>query len=160
MSAATRMRGLGALLVLLLAGCGGADWGLDQHGHAVSAAQLQGRWLVINYWAEWCGPCRKEIPELNRLDLRQDVVVLGVNYDGLQGEPLSRAATALGIEFTVLATDPAARLALSRSAGLPLSVLVDPQGRVRAQLAGEQSEQSLSDALHELGAASFQRTNQ
>ncbi len=58
---------IGVIAGLLLAGCAD-DWGVDQHGRKVPAEQLDGQWLVINYWAEWCGPCRTEIPELNRLE--------------------------------------------------------------------------------------------
>src|SRR3546814_7187463 len=56
-----------------------------------SAERLEGQWLVINYWAEWCAPCRTEIPELNALDKQlksQSASVLGVNFDGLRGSEL------------------------------------------------------------------------
>ena len=95
---------VGILTGLLLAGCA-EDLGVDQHGRKVTAEQLDGQWLVINYWAEWCGPCRTEIPELNALEKQlkaQSVQVLGVNFDALQGEKLSRAAQDMGITFTVL----------------------------------------------------------
>src|SRR5690606_11211450 len=72
-------------LCLALVGCGAADLGPDQHGAVVTPQSLQGQWLVINYWAEWCAPCRKEIPELNALPEHIDGVrVLGVNFDGLR----------------------------------------------------------------------------
>jgi thiol-disulfide isomerase/thioredoxin len=138
---------------LLLAGCSEADWGVDQHGRQIAAGELAGRWLVINYWAEWCGPCRKEIPELNRLaeELQaQQVTVLGVNFDALQGEELRAAAEQLGIRFTVLASDPAPRLGLTPSQVLPVTWLVDPQGRVREQLPGEQTALGLKARLAEL----------
>ncbi|HEY8331656.1 MAG TPA: TlpA disulfide reductase family protein [Pseudomonas sp.] len=140
---------------LLLGGCSEADWGADQHGRPVAAAQLDGRWLVINYWAEWCGPCRKEVPELNRLASElaaQPVRVLGVNFDGLQGEELRKATAALGIAYTNLASDPAARLGLTSSPVLPVTWLVDPQGRVREQLAGEQTSAGLQAKLAALRA--------
>ena len=127
------------------------DYGTDQHGRMVSAAQLQDRWLVVNYWAEWCGPCRKEVPELNMLAAsRTDLVVLGVNYDGLQGEDLRQAAEQLGIRYSVLELDPAERLALPRSDALPSTYLVDPQGRVRDQLLGEQTAAGLQARLAQL----------
>lgn len=135
---------------LLLAGCGEPDWGSDQHGRTVTAAQLDGRWLVINYWAEWCGPCRKEVPELNRLADEsggQPLRVLGVNFDGLQGEELRKSVEALGIRYSSLARDPAPRLGLTPSPVLPVTWLVDPQGRVREQLTGEQTAAGLKAKL-------------
>ena len=72
------------LSCLFLSACE-KDWGIDQHGREVTAAQLQGQWLLINYWAEWCGPCRTEIPELNALsETEQGLAVLGVNFDELR----------------------------------------------------------------------------
>lgn len=144
------LMGLSLLACLTLAGCS-EDWGLDQHGAQVTAQQLDGQWLVINYWAEWCGPCRTEIPELNALDdAHGDITVLGVNFDGLQGEELAAAATDLGIDFRVLSLDPAERLDLPRSAVLPVTYLVDSAGKVRQRLVGEQTAEGLQAQLQEL----------
>ncbi|WP_244934406.1 TlpA disulfide reductase family protein [Pseudomonas saudiphocaensis] len=145
------LMGFGLLACLVLAGCG-ADWGADQHGAQVTSQQLDGQWLVINYWAEWCGPCRTEIPELNALDKAHgDITVLGVNFDGLQGEELAAASTDLGIAFRVLSLDPAERLDLPRSAVLPVTYLVDREGKVRQQLVGEQTLEGLQEHLARLG---------
>lgn len=147
-----KFRGLLLMLLggLLVSGCE-QDWGVDQHGQLVAAEQLQGRWLLINYWAEWCGPCRTEIPELNRLaESRTDLHVLGVNFDELRGEELAQAAEALGIRFRVLSEDPAERLQLSRSAVLPVTYLVDDTGKVREQLVGEQTADKLLARLEQL----------
>jgi thiol-disulfide isomerase/thioredoxin len=140
------------LLFALLGGCG-RDFGVDQHGQTVAAGELEGRWLIINYWAEWCAPCRKEIPELNRLAERtgdSDILVLGVNYDALQGAELRQSAEQLGIAFRVLQQDPAERLQLPRSEVLPVTYVLDPQGRLREQLLGEQTESGLLDLLQRL----------
>ncbi|MCF5630812.1 redoxin domain-containing protein, partial [Pseudomonas syringae] len=93
---------------LLLSGCG-VDLGTDQNGQKVASERIKGHWLVVNYWAEWCGPCRTEVPEFNALSEQlkdKKVTVLGVNFDNLQGDELKNAANALGIKFTVLAQDP------------------------------------------------------
>ncbi len=51
-------------------------------GNSYSLSQFRGRWVVVNYWATWCAPCRKEIPELSALHSeRDDVVVLGIAYE-------------------------------------------------------------------------------
>jgi thiol-disulfide isomerase/thioredoxin len=141
---------LGLLAGLMLAGCT-EDWGPDQHGAVVTAHQLDDQWLLINYWAEWCGPCRTEIPELNELDeSRDDITVLGVNFDGLQGDELSTAAKALKIDFRVLSIDPAERLDLPRSAVLPVTYIVDADGKVRESLVGEQTAEGLLARLEQL----------
>ncbi|WP_416770215.1 TlpA disulfide reductase family protein [Pseudomonas sp. RHF3.3-3] len=126
---------------LLLSGCGN-DYGVDQHGQKVAAERLDKHWKVVNYWAEWCGPCRTEIPELNALSEQlkeQSVGVFGVNFDGLQGDDLAKAAEALGIRFTVLAQDPADFFELPRSEALPVTYIIDDKGKVREQLMGEQT---------------------
>lgn len=146
---------IGVVLGLVLSGCG-ADAGVDQHGQKVTAEQLENQWLIINYWAEWCGPCRREIPELNALAqewLEADVSVLGVNFDGLQGPELARASAAMGIDFRVLAQDPAQRYDLPRSDVLPITYIVDGAGRVRERLAGEQTAAGLKARLARLRAA-------
>ncbi|MEK1904161.1 MAG: TlpA disulfide reductase family protein [Pseudomonas sp.] len=143
---------VGLMAGLILAGCA-EDWGVDQHARKVPAAQLEGQWLVINYWAEWCGPCRTEIPELNRLDDQlqgRHARVLGVNFDALQGNDLSEAADALGIRFTVLALDPAQRLELPRSDVLPTTYIIDDKGTLRERLVGEQTAAGLQAKLAKL----------
>ena len=140
------------LVALLMLGCG-ADLGRDQYGHKVAAERIEGRWLIINYWAEWCAPCRSEIPQLNALSAAlqtEAVVVLGVNYDGLQGDELARAARQMGIEFTVLAENPAQRYQLPASAALPVTFIIDAQGKVRERLLGEQSAEGLQSRLQAL----------
>ncbi|MDO9625464.1 MAG: TlpA disulfide reductase family protein [Pseudomonas sp.] len=136
---------MGICVGLMLAGCT-EDFGLDQHGRKVPAERLEGQWLVINYWAEWCAPCRSEIPELNALAPQLEALsasVVGVNFDGLQGADLATASQAMGIEFTVLEQDPAVRFGLPPSAVLPVTYIVDDKGRMRERLLGEQTAASL-----------------
>lgn len=139
---------------LILAGCA-EDIGVDQYGRKVAVERLEGQWLVINYWAQWCAPCRTEIPELNALEQQlkeQSVQVLGVNFDALQGGKLSQAAQDMGITFTVLAQDPAERYQLPRAEVLPVTYIVDDQGRMRERLLGEQTAAGLTARLTALKA--------
>ena len=142
----------GICIGVLLAACS-EDLGVDQAGRKVPAERLEGQWLLINYWAEWCAPCRSEIPQLNALADQlggQSASVLGVNFDGLQGAQLQAAVQAMGIEFTVLEQDPAARYGLPRTEVLPATYIVDGQGRLRERLLGEQTAAGLSARLRAL----------
>ncbi|KPN93865.1 TlpA disulfide reductase family protein [Pseudomonas nunensis] len=139
---------------LMLGGCGN-DYGIDQDGHKVSAGRLDQQWVVLNYWAEWCGPCRTEIPQLNTLaeELKaKKIGVFGVNFDNVQGEELKSASEKLGIKFTVLAQDPAELFDLPRSEALPVTYIIDNKGKVREQLMGEQTAAGVMAKLEELKA--------
>ena len=105
---------------------------------------LRGQWVVINYWAEWCKPCIKEIPELNALDREHDTVtVLGVNYDGATGEALQAQLDTLDVQFRTLQEDPAALLGIDRPNVLPTTVIINPAGELLATLIGPQTLESL-----------------
>ena len=148
---------IGALAVittLLLSGCGN-DYGVDQYGQKVASERVDKQWLVINYWAEWCGPCRIEIPELNALAEQlkgQPVSVFGVNFDNVQGEELKSASEKLGIKFTVLAQNPEAIFDIPRSEALPVTYIIDDKGKVRAQMLGEQTAAGVMAKLEALQA--------
>ena len=124
---------ISSLLAALLMGC----------EKQTSALPAQGHWRVVNYWAIWCGPCREEIPELNRLHDGTDLVVFAVNYDGKQGEALTSQAAAMGIDFTILTQDPGPDLGVERPNVLPTTLLVNPDGRGTDTLVGPQTEEAL-----------------
>lgn len=110
-----------------------------------------GSWRIVNYWAVWCTPCREEIPELNTLHVYNNVNVLGVNYDGKQGDELQAQADTLGIKFALLANDPSQDLGTSRPQVLPTTLIVAPDGRLLKTLVGPQTAHALMTVLHELG---------
>ena len=133
---------LSLAMVLVLFGCSDRQ---DAPPGTLDLERLDGQWVVINYWAEWCKPCIKEIPELNALDKRYPAVaVMGVNYDGLSGEELQAQAREFGIEFHLLTTDPAPQLGVARPVVLPTTLILDPQGRLTETLVGPQTLESLA----------------
>ena len=140
---------------LWLAGCDPGDSRpqlTDSHGNRIDTT---GHWLAVNYWATWCKPCRVEVPEFNRLhgELQgQPVLMLGINFDELEDESLQEAAASLGIEFPVLTSESARQLKLPGTTGLPATLIVDPAGRLRARLLGEQNRDHLVSALQQLQA--------
>ena len=106
------------------------------------AGIVPSQWNVVNYWAIWCKPCREEIPELNQLNQIENVVVLGVNFDGKVGEALVSDAGDLGIAFDII-DDPAANLNISRPSVLPTTLVLSPEGTLVATLVGPQTAESI-----------------
>jgi thiol-disulfide isomerase/thioredoxin len=112
-------------------------------------ANAKGKWTYINYWATWCKPCIEEIPELNEFAAQNPyLVVLGVNFDGIQGEALKAAEEKFGIEFATLAQDPHQQLGYDRPSVLPMTVVITPAGEVVKQLVGPQTFGSLMAAFN------------
>jgi peroxiredoxin len=95
--------------------------------------EQRGQVVLVNFWATWCGPCRQEIPHLNRLHEKyraSGFQVLGVNIDD-DARAATELATRLGIKFPVLLdTDKKASRLYDMSA-MPATVVIDRDGRVR-----------------------------
>ena len=133
--------------ILVLTACGQGSGPGDHPAPTSGITDFRGQWVVINYWAKWCKPCIKEIPELNELDQHySEVTVLGVNYDGATGEDLATQLELLGVEFTMLSEDPAIGLGLPRPVVLPTTIILDPAGNVSETLIGPQTMASLARA--------------
>jgi thiol-disulfide isomerase/thioredoxin len=102
-------------------------------GTAVALSSLRGP-MVLTLFAQWCGPCRKELPFFQRLERQADgaVRVIGVDYLDTQPDGALRLARSSGVTFPLLA-DPEARLRTGlRVRGLPTVVFVDADGAVAA----------------------------
>ena len=104
---------------------------------------FRGRWVLVNYWAEWCKPCLEEIPELNELDKAPDISVLGVNFDGVTGTALEQLGEEMGIEFLMLGQDPGPEFGWKMPVGLPATFIVDPSGNLVETRFGPQTEEDI-----------------
>lgn len=112
----------------------------DSAGAPLSLSAWKGRVALVNLWATWCGPCRKEMPALAALqkDLgSKDFEVVAVSLD-MKGIPASSAfLKETGAEALALYADPKGELLNTLNApGLPVTILVDRQGREAARMVG------------------------
>lgn len=138
------------VLMLLLAGCSKSDGELmlsDGSSTSFSFGDYRGQHLLINYWAEWCAPCRDEIPELNELDHDPALAVLGVNYDRVAGAELQALLKTMQIEFPTLLADPAQRFGEAVPAVLPTTFVITPDGSLKSVLVGPQTAATLRTAI-------------
>jgi thiol-disulfide isomerase/thioredoxin len=125
----------------------------DTEGRTLALADRRGQVVLVNLWASWCGPCRKEVPRLSRLhDLLEPegLTVWGINAESFEGTELRRVAAELGIDYPVLTVDGDLGAALGGGEVLPFTWLIDRHGRLRASHGGLVSEASLRRACRKL----------
>ncbi|WP_034474164.1 TlpA family protein disulfide reductase [Aestuariibacter salexigens] len=119
-------------------------------GSAYQWQQLQGQWVVVNYFAEWCAPCLKEVPELNEFNeyskTNDNVSLFAVSFDQVSDSELRRIKTQYEMEFPLIKTG-AVNMPMQRPDSLPATYLIRPDGTVARHLLGEQSAQKLIQAL-------------
>lgn len=118
-------------------------------GERVDLNAPQGQWVLVNYWASWCGPCVKEVPALNAVSEDGAIRVLGVNYDNLQGEALRAAMDSLSINYDQFLSDPAPGLGVARPQVLPATFLISPSGALVTTLVGPQSQEGLRQTIQQ-----------
>ncbi|TCJ12942.1 TlpA family protein disulfide reductase [Parasulfuritortus cantonensis] len=107
-------------------------------GPAIDLASLRGKVVLVNFWATWCPPCRKEIPSMNRLAARmagRPFAILGVNM-GDNPADIRAYTQQVPIEFAILPDPDGNLLKPWQVVAFPTSYVVDKQGRIRLGLFG------------------------
>lgn len=116
----------------------------DGAGQPVSLSDFKGRVLLVNLWATWCVPCRKEMPELDHLQASlggPDFEVVAINLDTRDPDKAQAFLKEINVSRLRFFADPQTRSfhalrAVGRGFGLPTSLLVDGQGCELGYLAG------------------------
>lgn len=111
---------------------------VDSKGGQVSLAASQGKAVVLNFWASWCGPCVNELPLIERLAQEQasEVSVLFVNV-GESRATVNEFLTGHGFEFPVI-LDATGRISeLYGVTSLPTTYVIDPYGDIAQPIFGE-----------------------
>jgi thiol-disulfide isomerase/thioredoxin len=109
--------------------------------------EIESPYVLMNYWASWCKPCVKEIPELNALDKNPNTAVYAFNFDRLEGEKLSAEASKFNLSLPMLLNEPAPMFGEPSPAALPATLVVNTQTGEKQWLMGAQTEQKILAAL-------------
>ncbi len=103
----------------------------DLDGKQVKAEDYRGQWLVLNYWATWCAPCRDEMPELVKFQAENDnVQILGIAYEDAEVQKLKNFAEDFSVNYPLLTIDVynPPGFAQEGGLGLPTTIVYNPEG--------------------------------
>ncbi|MGB3243792.1 MAG: TlpA disulfide reductase family protein [Sulfitobacter sp.] len=114
---------------------------LEDDGGQGTLADYRGKYILLNFWATWCAPCRKEMPQINALQKEfggDDFEVLTIASGRNSPEGIKRFFAEAGVDSLPRHQDPKQALASQMGIfGLPITVIIDPEGREIARLRGD-----------------------
>ncbi len=142
---------LSLYILLFISGCNQITTDLTINGKDIAIPSSEG-WILINYWASWCSPCLKEIPELNELteNLPEPLAgVYGIYFDSLPIEEIMQKQEEFHVKYSMLV--PMDEKYPSPRA-LPANYLIGPDGTIHGPLLGSQTVESIMSAIARFSA--------
>lgn len=122
----------------------------DLDGKVHRLSDYRGKWVVVNYWATWCPPCRAEIPELiffHDAHKDKDAVVIGINAESAPVADVRAFLDEYMVTYPILLGDADDGSPLGRIQGLPTTFLISPKGEVIYSHVGMVNKKMLEAAI-------------
>lgn len=135
----------------LLTACSTQPDAYDSQGKAIRLSDYQGKWVIINYWANWCKPCLKEMPALNQIyqSNKNKLVVLGVSFDKLTSSEINNTIKKMNIYYPMLSTFPLEKLGITKTLSvLPITFIINPKGKLVKTLKGPRTKKQFLHAVN------------
>lgn len=127
----------------------------DQSGETIDFDSFRGKVTLINFWATWCGPCKRELPDLIALSKEmadKNVKVLGISTDrgsNVVDEVRSFVAE-YGISFQIVISNADIEEAYGNVRVIPTTFLIDANGKIAQTIVGVRSKEQFVEAINAL----------
>jgi thiol-disulfide isomerase/thioredoxin len=127
---------------------------IDLQGHEISSADLKGKVTLIDFWATWCQPCKKEMPGYQKLLDRygpRGFVVIGFKFDTMADtEDPVKFARKIGVHYPLAAAPEELKQKFGGIEGLPTTMIYDREGILRKKVVGFEYPEAFESAIKPL----------
>ena len=136
----------------------------DTQGHPQNLASYHGKWVLVNFWATWCPPCRAEIPDLIALQKQYQngkLTIIGIAMDYDSPAQVSDFVRQMHINYPIVLGNDLIAQQVGEVQGLPTSYLFDPQGKIVAYQVGPLTKEAVAGYIdkHSITPAPVKKDN-